>query len=93
MTLTTSWWPPDTGEPVLETTLGAVLRDAAARAPDYPALIEGRLQDMIIRGGENVYLSGSGRVQKFVLGDHLADDAIAPLATLTSSPSGTRGER
>jgi fatty-acyl-CoA synthase len=39
--LTTSYWPADTSEPVLETTVGDVLRDAAAKAPDVTALIEG----------------------------------------------------
>jgi fatty-acyl-CoA synthase len=39
--LTTSYWPADTSEPVLETTVGGVLRSAAAAAPDAVALIEG----------------------------------------------------
>ena len=39
--LTTSYWPADTSEPVLETTVGDVLREAAAQAPDVIALVEG----------------------------------------------------
>src|SRR5262245_29783282 len=39
--LTTSYWPADTSSPVLETTIGGVLRAAAGRAPDQPALICG----------------------------------------------------
>ena len=39
--LTTSYWPADTGAPVLDTTIGGVLRAAAERAPDQPALIAG----------------------------------------------------
>jgi acyl-CoA synthetase (AMP-forming)/AMP-acid ligase II len=39
--LTTSYWPADASAPVLDTTIGGVLRAAAARAPDQPALIAG----------------------------------------------------
>ena len=39
--LTTSYWPADTSSPVLETTIGGVLRAAAGRAPGQPALISG----------------------------------------------------
>jgi fatty-acyl-CoA synthase len=41
MSLTTSYWPADTRAPVLDTTIGGVLRAAAERAPDQPALIAG----------------------------------------------------
>ncbi len=41
MPLTESYVPADTSSPVLETTVGGILRDAAARAPDQVALIEG----------------------------------------------------
>jgi fatty-acyl-CoA synthase len=36
-------WPADTSVPVRETTIGSVLRAAAARAPDATALIDGDL--------------------------------------------------
>jgi fatty-acyl-CoA synthase len=39
--LTTSYWPADTSEPVHDTTVGGVLREAAAAAPDVVALVEG----------------------------------------------------
>ena len=39
--LTTSYWPADTSAPVLGTTIGSVLRAAAARAPGQPALVAG----------------------------------------------------
>ena len=39
--LTTSYWPADTSAPVLDTTIGGVLRAAAERAPDQPALVAG----------------------------------------------------
>src|SRR5205814_66655 len=37
----TAHWPADSGGTVLETTVGGVLRDAAAAAADRPALVEG----------------------------------------------------
>ena len=39
--LTTSYWPADTSASVLDTTIGGVLRAAAERAPDQPALVAG----------------------------------------------------
>jgi fatty-acyl-CoA synthase len=36
-----SYWPADTSEPILETTVGGILRDAVARAADATALVEG----------------------------------------------------
>ncbi|MGE5286556.1 MAG: hypothetical protein ACM3ML_05000 [Micromonosporaceae bacterium] len=39
--LTTSYWPADTSSPVLETTVGGVLRAAAERAPGQTALVAG----------------------------------------------------
>jgi fatty-acyl-CoA synthase len=39
--LTTSYWPADTSEPVLETTVGGVLRAAAAADPSALAMIGG----------------------------------------------------
>ena len=41
MTLTTSYWPADTSEEVRETTIGGVLREAAAEAPDRIAMVAG----------------------------------------------------
>jgi len=39
--LTTSYWPADTNAPILDTTIGGVLRAAADRATGQPALIAG----------------------------------------------------
>ena len=39
--LTTSYWPADFSSPVLGTTVGGVLRAAAAHAPDQVALVSG----------------------------------------------------
>jgi len=40
-TVATSYWPADTSEPVLETTVGGVLREAAASGPDMLAMVAG----------------------------------------------------
>ena len=40
-TVATSYWPADTSEPVLETTVGGVLRAAAAAGPDLLAMVGG----------------------------------------------------
>jgi fatty-acyl-CoA synthase len=40
-TVTTSYWPADVSEPVLETTVGGILRAAAAQAPDLTAMVAG----------------------------------------------------
>ena len=42
--LTTSYWPADTTQPVLDTTIGGVLRTAAERAPDQVALTAGEAE-------------------------------------------------
>ena len=40
-TVTTSYWPADVSEPVLETTVGGILRAAAAQAPGTMAMVAG----------------------------------------------------
>ncbi len=40
-TVATSYWPADISEPVLETTVGGVLRAAAAAGPDMLAMVGG----------------------------------------------------
>ena len=44
MTLTTSYWPADTSDEVRPTTVGSVLREAAAEAPDRVAMLAGMPQ-------------------------------------------------
>jgi fatty-acyl-CoA synthase len=39
--MTPSYYPPDTSSPILDTTIGGILRTAAEQAPDQVALIEG----------------------------------------------------
>jgi acyl-CoA synthetase (AMP-forming)/AMP-acid ligase II len=40
-TVTTSYWPADVSEPVLQTTVGGILRAAAAAGPRRPAMVAG----------------------------------------------------
>ena len=40
--LTESYWPADTSKPLVNKSIGQVLRDAAAKAPDRLALVEGK---------------------------------------------------
>src|SRR5258707_13255027 len=40
--LKTSYWPADTAEPILDTTVGGGLHAAAERAPDLTALTAGQ---------------------------------------------------
>ena len=40
--LTQSYWPADDSEPIVESTVGDVLRAAAAAVPDRVARVEGR---------------------------------------------------
>jgi fatty-acyl-CoA synthase len=40
-TVTTSYWPADVSVPVLETTVGGILRAAVAQAPDLTAMVAG----------------------------------------------------
>jgi acyl-CoA synthetase (AMP-forming)/AMP-acid ligase II len=41
VTLSTSYWPADRSQPVLDLTVGDALRDAAAQAPRTTALVQG----------------------------------------------------
>jgi fatty-acyl-CoA synthase len=67
VTLSTSWWPADTSEPVLETTVGAVLRAAAERAPDHPALVEGIADPARRRWTYGELLASAERVARALL--------------------------
>src|SRR5690349_24004940 len=40
--LTQSYWPADTSEPIVESTVGDLLRAAAAAVPNRVALVDGR---------------------------------------------------
>ena len=47
--MTTSYWPAERGEPVLETTVGGVLQDRAALSPHSTALIESDIAGLLGR--------------------------------------------
>ena len=94
MTVSTSWWPADTSEPVLETTVGGVLRTAAQRAPDHTALVGGIADparrrwtyaallaetERVARALLARVAQDEGKIQKFVLRDWLANNILAPL--------------
>ena len=54
--LTNAYWPAQTFTPLRDSTIGSVLRDAAARAPDKIALIDGDLERGKPAGGRTVAL-------------------------------------
>ncbi len=49
ITLTESYWPADRSEPVLETTVGGALREAAERWPTAVALVESDMEGVLRR--------------------------------------------
>ena len=51
MTLSTSYWPADFSQPVVDPTVGDALRGAAAEAPSTTALVEGVVDPAARRPG------------------------------------------
>ena len=78
MALTTSHWPADTSEPVLDTTVGGLLREAAAEAPDRTALVAG-VPDPAARGRWTYaeLLAGAERVARALLARFEPGDRVA----------------
>ena len=74
--LTSAHWPADTSAPVLETTIGSILRDAAARAPDDIALVSG--------------VPDAGQRRQWTYRELLADAERAARALLTRFAPGMR---
>jgi fatty-acyl-CoA synthase len=78
MALTISHFPPDTSEPVLDTTVGGILRDAAREAPDSVALVEGGPDPAARRRWTYAELlaaaerAGSALRSRFEPGEHVA---------------------
>jgi fatty-acyl-CoA synthase len=75
---THSYWPADTADPVLDTTVGSVLRDAAAAAPDRTAIVAWTLAPgqrhtwtyaMLLRAAER---SARALLTRFAPGEHIA---------------------
>ena len=77
VSLTSSWWPADTSEPVLETTVGGVLRAAADRSPDHPALVEGIADPARRRWTYAELLAGAERVARSLLAHVAPGDRVA----------------
>ena len=78
MALKESHWPPDTSEPVLETTVGSVLREAAAQAADRIALVAWGLEPgarrtwtlaELLRDAER---TARALLSRFAPGEHIA---------------------
>ncbi len=74
--LLASYWPADVSVPILETTIGGILRDAAERAPGKTALIDGDPD-----GGER---------RRWTYAEFLADAERAARALLTRFEPGER---
>lgn len=76
--LTESYWPADTSESVLDTTVGGVLRAAATAAPDSPALTAGIADPVARRQWTYAELLGDAEraarslVGHFQPGEHVA---------------------
>ena len=90
--LSSAYWPADTSVPLLETTIGSILRDAAARAPDTIALIEGgphAAPGGTVDGGPGRAPDG-GRRRRWTYAGLLADAERAARALLTRFGPGER---
>jgi fatty-acyl-CoA synthase len=74
--LTSSYWHAESAEPVLETTVGGVLRDAARQVPDYPALVAA--------------VPGDSTRRRWTYAELLADAEQAAHALLTRFEPGER---
>jgi fatty-acyl-CoA synthase len=77
-TLTESYWPADTAEPILETTVGSAVRDAAAAAPERTALVAYGLEPGVRRTWTFAELlhdaerTARALLQRFEPGEHVA---------------------
>ncbi len=76
--ITHSFWPADTTEPILETTVGSVLRDAARLATDCPALVAGTPDpDDRRRWTYGELLADAERVAQALLGRFVPGERVA----------------
>jgi fatty-acyl-CoA synthase len=86
--LTSAHWPADTSAPLLETTIGSILRDAATRAPDRLALVDGAPAGD--SGGDSDGNKDGGRRRRWTYAELLADAERAARALLTLFAPGER---
>ena len=78
MTLSTSYWPADRSQPVLDLTVGDALRDAAAKAPHAIALVEGAVDPAARRRWSYAeLLEASERAARALLGRFAPGDRVA----------------
>ena len=84
--LTSAYWPADTSVPLLETTIGSILRDAATRAPDKIALIDGAPDDDAGDAGD----PRGGRRRLWTYAELLAEAERAARSLLTRFAPGER---
>ena len=78
MTLSTSYWPADRSQPVLDLTVGDALRDAASQAPRTTALVQGAV-DLAARRRWSYaeLLEASERAARALLGRFAPGDRVA----------------
>ena len=82
MTLSTSYWPADRSQPVLDLTVGDALRDAAAKAPHAIALVEGAVDPAARRRWSYAeLLEASERAARALLGRFAPGDRVAVWAS------------
>ena len=78
MTLSTSYWPADRSQPVLDLTVGDALRDAAAQAPRTTALVQGAMDPAARRRWSYAeLLEASERAARALLGRFAPGDRVA----------------
>ena len=78
MSLSTSYWPADRSQPVLDLTVGDALRDAAAEAPHTIALVEGAVDPAARRRWSYAgLLEASERAARALLGRFAPGDRVA----------------
>jgi len=78
MTLSTSYWPADFSQPVVDLTVGDALRGAAAEAPSTTALVEGVADPAARRRWSYAeLLEASERAARALLGRFAPGDRIA----------------
>ena len=78
MTLSTSYWPADRSQPVLDLTVGDALRDAAAQAPRTTALVRGAVDPAARRRWSYAeLLEASERAARALLGRFAPGDRVA----------------
>jgi fatty-acyl-CoA synthase len=78
MTVSTSYWPADRTQPVLDLTVGDALREAAAEAPRTTALVQGAVDPAARRRWSYAeLLEASERAARALLGRFAPGDRVA----------------